>query len=146
MSRDVWALDVFRRAYALSLDVHRASQGFPKSEQYGGVADQLRRASKSVCALLAEGSGRQVGSDVEFWRYVIMALGSVEEAKLWCAYARDLGFVEAASAGAWQSLYSEVARMLHGLLKHLGRRDEGAASAAGPRTSTPEPKCLNLKD
>ena len=121
MGRDVWALDVFRRAYALSLDVHRASQGFPKSEQYGGVADQLRRASKSVCALLAEGSGRQVGSDVEFRRYVIMALGSVEEAKLWCAYARDLGFVEAASAGAWQSSYEEVARMLQGLLKHLGK-------------------------
>jgi hypothetical protein len=80
MGRDVWALDVFRRAYALSLDVHRASQGFPKSEQYGGVADQLRRASKSVCALLAEGSGRQIGSDVEFRRYVITALGSVEEA------------------------------------------------------------------
>ena len=78
MGRDVWALDVFRRAYALSLDVHRASQGFPKSEQYGGVADQLRRASKSVCALLAEGSRRQVGLDVEFRRYVMMALGSVE--------------------------------------------------------------------
>jgi hypothetical protein len=78
MGGDVWALDVFRRAYALSLDVHRASQGFPKSEQYGGVADQVRRASKSVCALLAEGSRRQVGSDVEFRRYVMMALGSVE--------------------------------------------------------------------
>ncbi len=119
MSRDVWALDVFRRAYALSLDVHRTSHGFPKSEQYGGVADQLRRASKSVCALLAEGSGRQIGSDAEFRRYVIMALGSVEEAKLWCVYARDLGFADAASAGAWQSSYEEVARMLQGLLKHL---------------------------
>jgi hypothetical protein len=54
---DVWSLEVFRRAYALSLDLHWASQGFPKFEQYGGVADQLRRASKSVCALLAEGSG-----------------------------------------------------------------------------------------
>ena len=119
MGRDVWALDVFRRAYALSLDVHRASRRFPKSEQYGGVADQLRRASKSVCALLAEGSGRQIGSDVEFRRYVIMALGSVEETKLWSTYARDLGLVDAASAGTWQSSYEEVARMLQGLLKHL---------------------------
>jgi four helix bundle protein len=127
MGRDVWALDVFRRAYALSLDVHRASQGFPKSEQYGGVADQLRRASKSVCALLAEGSGRQIGSDVEFRRYVIMALGSVEEAKLWCVYARDLGFADAAGAGAWQSSYEEVARMLQGLLKHLKKGLESSS-------------------
>ncbi len=115
----VWSLEVFRRAYALSLDLHRVSQGFPKSEQYGGVADQLRRASKSVCALLAEGSGRQASSDAEFCRYVIMTLGSVEEAKLWCAYARDLGFAEGRSAGAWQGAYEEIARMLRGLLRRL---------------------------
>ncbi len=48
-----------------------------------------------------------------------MALGSVEEVKLWCAYARDLGFVEAHSAGAWQNGYDEIARMLRGLLRHL---------------------------
>ena len=119
MSKDVWSLEVFRRAYALSLDVHRASLGFPKLEQYGGIADQLRRASKSVCALLAEGAGRQAGSDVEFRRYVVMALGSVEEAKLWCVYARDLGYAEALASGAWQSGFEEVARMLQGLLKRL---------------------------
>jgi four helix bundle protein len=52
-------LEVFKRAYALSLELHRASLDFPKIEQYGGLADQLRRASKSVCGLLAEGVGRQ---------------------------------------------------------------------------------------
>jgi four helix bundle protein len=119
MSKDVWSLEVFRRAYALSLDVHRASLGFPKLEQYGGIADQLRRASKSVCALLAEGAGRQAGSDVEFRRYVVMALGSAEEAKLWCVYARDLGYLETRAAGAWQGGFEEVARMLQGLLKRL---------------------------
>ena len=67
--------------------------------------------------MLAEGSGRQISSDAEFRRYVIMALGSVEEAKLWCAYARDLGFAEAASCGAWQGAFEEIARMLRGLLK-----------------------------
>jgi four helix bundle protein len=119
MARDVWQLKVFQRAYAFSLEMHRASLGFPKVEQYGGVADQLRRATKSVCALLAEGSGRQLGSDAEFRRYVMMALGSADEAQLWCAYARDLGFADAASAAAWQAECGEIARMLQGLLKHL---------------------------
>ncbi len=122
MSKDVWSLDVFRRAYARSLDVHRASQGFPKSEQHGGVADQLRRASKSICALLAEGAGRQANSDAEFRRYVVMALGSAEEAKLWCAYARDLGFAEVVVAATWQSAFEEIARMRQGLLKRLASR------------------------
>ncbi len=125
MSKDVWSLDVFRRAYTLSLDIHRASQGFPKSEQYGGVADQLRRSSKSVCALLAEGAGRQANSDAEFRRYVVMAIGSAEEAKLWCAYARDLGLAEAITAGVWSSGLEEIARMLQGLLKRLSSRLDG---------------------
>jgi four helix bundle protein len=84
MAGDAWRLEVFRRAYALSLEIHRVSGGFPKTEQYGGVAEQLRRASKSVCALLAEGSGRQQTSAAEFRRYAMMALGSVEEVELWC--------------------------------------------------------------
>jgi four helix bundle protein len=124
MSKDVWALDVFRRAYALSLELHRASQAFPRTEQFGGIADQLRRSSKSVCALLAEGAGRQVGSDPEFRRFARMALGSAEEVKLWCCYARDLGLVTEAQAAAWQGGYKEVARMLQGLLKRLSLSDD----------------------
>ena len=119
MPRDVWELDVFCRAYQLSLAVHRASHEWPKHEQYGGVADQLRRASKSVCALVAEGAGRQAGSDVEFRRYVVMALGSAEEAKLWCRYAEDLGYLDPAVAATWQREFVELARMLQGLRKHL---------------------------
>ena len=119
MPKDVWELDVFRRAYELSLAVHRVSHEWPKHEQYGGIAEQLRRASKSVCALLAEGNGRQIGSDPEMRRYVVMAVGSVEEAKLWCRYAADLGYLDEAQASAWHSDYCEIARMLQGLRKHL---------------------------
>ena len=117
--RAVRDLDVFRRAYALSLSIHRGSLGFPKVEQFGGVAEQLRRASKAVCALLAEGAGRQASSDAELRRYVIMALGSADEAKLWCEYARDLGYAEAADVQRWIDELSEIARMLRGLAQYL---------------------------
>ena len=119
MSRDIWELDVFRRAYRLSIEMHRASQGFPKNEQYGGLADQLRRSSKSVCALLAEGGGRQLASDREFRRYVVMALGSLEETRLWCRYAADFAYIDAAEATAWRQECSEIGRMLGGLHKRL---------------------------
>ena len=45
-------LDVFRRAYRVSLEVYRASLELPRIEQFA-LADQLRRASKSICANLA---------------------------------------------------------------------------------------------
>ena len=85
----------------------------------GGVAEQLRRASKSVCALLVEGAGRQPGSDAEFRRYLSMAIGSADEARLWCDYAADLDYVPRANVLARQDELSQIARMLHGLRDHL---------------------------
>ena len=119
MAGDAWKLKVFQRAYRLSLELHRVSLGWPRVEQYGGVAEQLRRASKSVCALLVEGAGRQPGSDAEFRRYLSMAIGSADEARLWCDYAADLDYVDRAQALAWQDEFSQIARMLHGLRNNL---------------------------
>ncbi len=63
-------LEVFQRAYRISLDVHRTSLQFPKVEQFGGLADQMRRASKSICGNIAEGFGKQRRSNAEFKRYL----------------------------------------------------------------------------
>ena len=113
---DVEDLEVFRLAYAISLDVHRASLRWPRVEQYGGIAGQLRRSSKSVCALLMEGAGRLRRSRQEFARYLVMALGSADEARLWCRYAEDLGYVTQEQAAEWRAAYGRIARMLQGLL------------------------------
>ena len=107
-------LEVFRRAYRISLEVHRMSLEFPRIEQWA-LADQIRRASKSICANLVEGFGRQGWSKSEFRRFLMMATGSADEMQVWTLYARDLGYVEAAVAERWQGEYREIARMLQGL-------------------------------
>ena len=107
-------LEVFRRAYRLSLEVHRASLEFPRIEQFA-LADQVRRASKSICANLAEGFGRQQQSKPEFRRFLMMALGSADEMQVWTMYCRDLGYIGADVAERWQGEYREIARMLQGL-------------------------------
>jgi four helix bundle protein len=123
---DAEDLDVFRRSYRLSLDLHRVSLTFPRTEQYGGLADQMRRASKSVCALIVEGVGRQSSSPREFARYLAMAVGSAEETRLWCRYAADLGYAEAADVERWRDECRHVIRMLQGLRARVGTR--GVAS------------------
>ena len=117
-------LDVFRRAYALSLELHRASLNFPKIEQYSGLADQLRRASKSVCGLIVEGSGRQAASPKEFARYLMMAVGSAEETRLWLRYAGELEYLPAGQTEAWRNEAAHVIRMLQGLRSSLEGRGE----------------------
>src|ERR1700741_185868 len=94
-------LEVFQRAYRLSLEVHRASLELPRVEQFA-LADQLRRASKSICANLAEGFGRQSISKPEFRRFVMMALGSADEMQLWALYCRDLGYIADDVAERWR--------------------------------------------
>jgi four helix bundle protein len=107
-------LDVFRRAYRLSLEVHRASLEFPRIEQFA-LADQVRRASKSICANVAEGFGKQRQSRVEFHRFLMMAIGSADEMQVWALYCRDLGYIDKDVAERWQGEYREIARMLQGL-------------------------------
>lgn len=118
----VEGLKVFQLAYDVSLDLHRASLSWPKVEQYGGIADQVRRSSKSVCALIVEGEGRLRGSSREFERYLVMALGSADEARLWCRYAEDLGYVAPEQSAAWRASLREIARMLQGLLANRRRQ------------------------
>ena len=105
---------MFRRAYRLSLEVHRASLDFPAIEQRA-LADQIRRASKSICANLAEGFGRQLVSKPEFRRFVMMALGSADEMQVWTIYCRDLDYIDERTADRWRGEYREIARMLTGL-------------------------------
>ena len=109
-------LEVFQRAYRVSLEVHRASLGFPAIEQRA-LADQLRRASKSIPANLAEGHGRSAQSQAQYRQYVAIALGSADEMRVWIRYARDLGYIDDATWSRWRDAYGEIARMLQGLYR-----------------------------
>ena len=113
-------LDVGRRAYRLSLEVHRASLSFPRIEQLA-LADQLRRASKSICANIAEGFGRQKRSKPEFRRFLQMALGSSDEMRVWLRYALDLGYIVETDWQRWRDEYQGVSRMLQGLSRNAGQ-------------------------
>jgi four helix bundle protein len=106
---------VFQRAYRISLDLHRASLQFPKIEQFGGLADQMRRASKSICGNIAEGFGKQRSSNAEFKRYLLMAIGSADEMQVWLKYCADLEYVDQKACEHWRDEYRQIARMLQGL-------------------------------
>ena len=111
-------LEAFKRAYKVSLEVHRCSIKMPQIEQYA-LADQLRRASKSICANLAEGFGKQDQSKAEFRRFIQMSIGSADEMRVWARYCFDLGYIDEACWQAWRDEYEEIAKMLQGLLRSL---------------------------
>ena len=111
---DVEDLHVFQKAYLLSLEIHRKSLELPREEQFE-LAAQMRRASKSICANLAEGFGKRSVSKAEFKRYLMIAIGSADEIRLWIQYCKDLFYLNKETALKWREEYQNVAKMLTGL-------------------------------
>ena len=83
-------LEVWQRAHALTIRVYRITNDFPRSEMFG-LTSQIRRASNSIGANLAEGCGRW--SDAELARHVQITMGSASELQHHLRLARDLGFL-----------------------------------------------------
>jgi four helix bundle protein len=113
-------LNAYRKAYELSLAIHRESLGFPRFEQYE-LASQLRRSTKSICANMAEGLGRQT-SPKEVVKFLRMSLGSCDETRVWLEYARDLKYLDTSAFERLYDGYCEVGRMLNGLISSWSRR------------------------
>lgn len=112
------SLDVYKLAFDRAVVLHRMSLDFPKIEQYGGIADQLRRCTKGICANIAEGLSKHM-SIADKRRFLQMALGSTEEARVWLAFAQELGYVNAAETKELRDDYERVAQMLYQLQKRL---------------------------
>lgn len=83
-------LQVWAKAHALTLKLYRITKTFPKDELYG-LTGQVRRASSSIGANLAEGCGRR--TNPEFARFVRIALGSASELDYHLLLSRDLGLI-----------------------------------------------------
>jgi four helix bundle protein len=113
-------LEVFNRANRVSLEVHPKSLGFPAIEQ-GALGDQVCRASKSICANIAEGFARQGQAPADFRRFLTMAMGSADEMRLWSRYCLDLGYIDEAMWKTWRDEYQAIAKMLRGLMRSLQR-------------------------
>lgn len=106
-------LRVWCRARDLVWPVYELTAGCPDTERFGLIS-QTRRASISVAAHLAEGSGRR-GSR-EFERFVDIAIGSAFELECHLVLANDLDMISDVDLEAMSSL-KEIKRI--GLARNL---------------------------
>jgi|SRR6516165_7708598 four helix bundle protein len=114
--QDYRNLKVWQGAHALTLGIYRATGRFPREEIFG-ITGQVRRASASICANLAEGCAR--GSDREFLRYLRIAIGSASELDYHLLLSRDLGLLQEDLYISLQTQLVEVRRMLWGFSEKL---------------------------
>jgi len=69
-------LKIWNKAIDLTVDVYKATAGFPSDERYG-LTSQSRRSAVSIPSNIAEGAGRN--SDKDFCNFLGIANGSSYE-------------------------------------------------------------------
>lgn len=109
-------LTVWQKAYLLTLNIYKLSKKFPKEELYG-MASQLRRASVSIPANIAEGYERNHRK--EYLQFLHIAKGSLGEVETYLMLANDLEYISEHDYTVTQESRNEVARILHGPLVSL---------------------------
>jgi four helix bundle protein len=102
-------LVVWGKAHHLTLAVYKNTRAFPSDERFG-LTSQMRRASASIAANLAEGCGRRF--DGEMSRFIQIAMGSGAELSYHFLVARDLGLLDAKVYQALDSDLGSVMRMM----------------------------------
>ena len=114
-------LHVFERAYQVSIEIHNLTLQLPKIEQYA-LGDQMRRASKSICANLSEGYGKRAGSTKEFRHFILISMGSSDEMQIWIRYCKDLGYFTEDKAKGLRQEYQEISKMLNSLYAYISKQ------------------------
>lgn len=107
-------LVVWQRAMALVVRVYKATESFPKHEQYGLIS-QMRRSAVSIPSNIAEGHGRN--SDKELVRFLDIAKGSIYELDTQIEISRQLNYLKIQEAICISNMLDETSRMLSGLRK-----------------------------
>ena len=117
--RDFRELVVWQRAHALVLSIYKASKEFPKDELFG-LTSQLRRSISSIPANIAEGNGKATRKD--YLRFLIIARGSLNEARYHVILAADLEYLPPSAHTQFASQFDDVGRLLSGLIRSLRRK------------------------
>jgi four helix bundle protein len=111
--RDFRQIKVWAKAHQLTLEIYKITSRFPREELYG-LTSQLRRASASIPANIAEGFGR--GGNAELARFLQIGMGSAYEVEYHTLLAKDLGFIRTDAYLQLETQIIEVKRMLAALL------------------------------
>ncbi|MFH1389407.1 MAG: four helix bundle protein, partial [Candidatus Margulisiibacteriota bacterium] len=90
MVKEFNELEVWQIGKGIVVKIYQLTKNFPRQETYG-LVDQLRRASNSICANIAEGFERYHTKDKV--RFYYFARGSISECKSHLLISQDLNYL-----------------------------------------------------
>jgi len=117
---DFYDLDAWKQAHSLTKNIYKITKEFPKEEKYG-LTSQIRRATSSVGANIAEGFARYHFKDKQKFYY--QARGSVAEMQNFLLLARDLNFIKDKNCKELGKKANRVGKLINGLIKSIEKQN-----------------------
>ncbi|MFA6518417.1 MAG: four helix bundle protein [Candidatus Shapirobacteria bacterium] len=111
---DFYDLEAWKEGHKLALLVYGMVSKLPSDEKYG-LSDQLRRASASVTANIAEGFGRFHFNDKIHFFY--LSRGSVKEVQSFLLLGRDLKYLSVVDVNIVWTQSKSAEKLINGLIR-----------------------------
>ncbi|MBI1924796.1 four helix bundle protein, partial [Candidatus Poribacteria bacterium] len=118
MARGFFDIKAWQKAESLAVEVYQMTESFPPHQRYS-LTNQMQRASVSVAANIAEGSGRRTVTDD--LRFLFIAKGSLRELEYYIHLSKRLGYLSEANYHRLDALPDETARVLTGFIRFQQR-------------------------
>ncbi len=109
-------LRVYKKAYALAMEIFHISKRWPSDEKYS-LTDQIRRSSRSVCSNLRETWSKR-RYEAHFISKLTDADGENSETDTWLDFAKDCKYISEEDHHRLTNECKEVGAMLGSMIKN----------------------------
>ncbi len=114
--QNVKELEVYKKAYALAMDIFELSKTFPPEERFA-LTSQIRRSSRSVSMNLREAWAKR-RYEAHFVSKLTDCDGENSETDTSLDFAKDCNYITHAQHEQLTALNHEIGRMLGSILKN----------------------------
>jgi len=114
--RDFRKLEIWKNGIELVKQVYQLSDELPSEEKFG-LRSQITRAVVSIPSNIAESCSRN--SDIEFKRFLEIAIGSLFEVETQLVIAQELNFITVNKLETIFTLIQKEARMINSLINKI---------------------------
>jgi four helix bundle protein len=125
MKRSFKDLILYRKAFALAMEIFEISKFFAKEETYS-LTTQIRKSSRSVCSSIGEGYRKRLYR-AHFVTKMTDADMENSETQVWLDFALACQYIGETKCKDLTVKSEEVGRMLHSAIEHperYGCKDE----------------------
>ncbi|WP_411766054.1 four helix bundle protein [Winogradskyella sp. A3E31] len=114
--RNFRTLDIWKNGITIVKQIYILSQQLPTEEKFG-LRSQITRAAISIPCNIAEGCSRN--SELEFKRFLEIAMGSLFEVETQLIISQELEFISEEDLKSIFELLNKEAKMINSLINRI---------------------------